>query len=139
MSDFSTKVVITDAGRTAVASMIDTGTPAIQISHFAVGTGGYLPTNPMVALAPDPTATGLINEIFRTNNVARQQLSPSIRTYIGELQPGDVVGAIGEAGLFATYLTGPSAGQVFLFALAHFPVKSFTPEDGYTFSLVVPI
>jgi hypothetical protein len=139
LSDFSTKVVITDAGRAAIASMIDTGVPALQISQFAVGTGGYLPTNPTVALAPDPTSTGLINEIFRTNNVGRQILSPSIRAYIGELQPGDVVGAIGESGLFATYLTGPNAGEVFLFALAHHPIKSITPEDGYTFSLVVPI
>lgn len=140
MADFQNKVVITNEGRAAITKMLDTGTPAIQISHFAVGTGGYMPSNPTVVIPPDAAATSLINEIYRSNNVARESISNSIRVYVGKLNPGDAVGAIGEFGLFATYLTGPSAGtpnNVFLFALMHTPMKALTPEDSYIFRLPI--
>lgn len=140
MADFQNKVVITNEGRAAIANMLDTGTPSIQISHFAIGTGGYMPSNPTVVIPPNAAATTLINEIYRSNNVGRESISNSIRTYVGKITPGDAVGAIGEFGLFATYLTGDKANtseNVFLFAIMHTPMKSLTPEDSYTFRIPV--
>lgn len=137
MADFQNKIVITNAGRAAIGSMLDTGTPAIQISAFSVGTGGYLSANPTVVIPPDPSANTLINEIFRSSNVGRETLSNTTRVYIGILNPGDAVGAIGEFGLWATYLSGPNASTTFLFAVMHTPIKSMTPEDSYVFRIPV--
>ena len=67
MSDFQTRPVITDAARAAISNMLANGSPTIQISHFAVGTGGYSPSNPSVALSPSSSQTGLQNEILETN------------------------------------------------------------------------
>jgi hypothetical protein len=119
--------------------MIDTGEPAIQISSFAVGTGGYSPSNPSVALSPDPAATALINEIFRSRNVAREYLNLVTRVYVGVCNPGEAIGSLGEVGVFATYLTGPLAGTEFLFGLANMPMKSKTSSDLFTFRMPVVI
>lgn len=139
MADFQVRPTVTDAARLAISSMIDTGEPALQISHFALGTGGYSPNNPAVALAPDPAATALINEIYRSNNVRREYLDQFNRVYVGKSLAGEAIGALGEVGLFATYLTGPLAGQLFLFALANFPMKSKTPSDVFVFKMPVII
>ena len=137
MSDFQTRPVITDAARAAISNMLANGTPTIQISHFAVGTGGYSPTNPSVALPPSSSQTGLQNEIFRSNNVTRENISATQRVYVGQLGPSDGIGALGEVGIFATYLTGDLAGQVFLFAVANFPMKSKTQDDTLKFRMPV--
>jgi hypothetical protein len=137
MSDFQTRPVITQQARAAISSMLSTGTPTIQISHFAVGTGGYSSANPAVALAPSDSATGLVNEIFRSNNVLRENISPTQKIYVGQLSPNEGIGALGEVGIFATYLTGDLAGQIFLFAVANFPMKSKTQDDTLKFRMPV--
>lgn len=139
MADFQSFPVITDAGRLALSSLIDAGTPLFQITHFAVGTGGYSPTNPFVAIPPDPASTSLQNEIFRTNNVARENLDMYTRVYVGKLAPGQATGILGEYGLYATYLTGPNKGSLFLFALTHSPAKSKTPDDSFEYRLPVMV
>lgn len=142
MADFQNKVVITNAGTAAISSLLSSGSPAIQISGFSVGTGGYLSSNPTVVVPPDPSATALINEIFHSSSVGQQSLSASTTVYSGTLNPGDAVGAIGEFGLWATYLTGSNAilpGNQFLFAIMHTPMKSITAEDSYIFQLPIII
>jgi hypothetical protein len=139
MADFEEKIVITNVAKATLSSIIASGSPTFQISAFSVGTGGYLPRNPFIAVPPDPNATGLTNEIFRSQNVPTENIGNSTKVYVCAIQPGDAVGALGELGLWATYLSGPNAGQVFLFAIQNFPVISITGNGSYTWRMVVPI
>ena len=139
MADFQTRPIVTNAARAAISSMINTGSPAIQISAFSVGTGGYSPVNPSVAQPPSSSATALQNEIFRSQSVSRVNVDQFTLAYVCQLNPGDAIGALGEVGLWATYLTGSLQGQVFLFAYANFPMKSCTADDEMIFKLPIVI
>ena len=137
MADFQVRPVLTDLARTNLGSMLDVGYPAFQITDFSVGLGGYSPANPTVAFPPDPSATGLINEIFRSVNVSREALDQFSKVFVGNLDQSEGVGELGEVGLFATYLSGPLAGQKFLFGKANFPMKVKTAQDKIRFLMVV--
>ena len=137
MSDFQVRPVLTDFARINLGSMLDVGYPAFQITEFAVGSGGYSPTNPTVALSPEPSASGLVNEIARSTNVLRENLDQFSKVFIGNLAQAEGVGELGEVGLFATYLSGPLAGQKFLFGIANFPMKVKTAQDKIRFLMVV--
>ena len=129
MSDFQNLPIITDVGRIALRNVIDSGTPKFAITHFAVGTGGYSATNVFSATSPDPGSVALENEIFRSANVLRVDRDAFTRVYVCTINRGEAIGALGELGLFATYLEGPNAGELFLFALIHFSAKSKTADD----------
>jgi hypothetical protein len=136
MADFQIRPVITDIARTNLGSMLDLGYPAFQVTDFAVGIGGYSPQNPTIALPPDPS-TDLINEIFRSSNVARENLDQFSKVYIGTLQQAEGVGELGEVALIATYLSGPLQGQKFTLGKANFPMKVKTTQDIFRFLMVV--
>lgn len=129
MADFQVLATLTDTGRLAIRNVIDQGTPTFAITHAAVGTGGYSATNPFSATTPNPAAVTLENEIFRTSQVIREDRDLFTRVYVCPLGQGEAIGALGEAGLFATYMSGANAGQVFLFAIVHFGARSKTSSD----------
>lgn len=135
MSDFEIKPVLTDQARLNLGSMLRSGTPAFQITHFSVGTGGYA-QNPTVALSPSPSATQLHAEIFRSPNVTNENADQFSLVFVGQLGKSDGVGPLGEVGLWATYLSGTTRGQ-FLFALANFPIQSKTSQESKRFRMVV--
>lgn len=129
MTDFNFNYVVTDEAAAAISSMLQHGYPAIQITKFAVGTGGFSPANPTVALMPSAAAAGLANEIFRSSNITRTVLDPRKTLYTGNLMPNEGVGALGEAGFFAMYsgfpdislgVPDPRNGTEFLFAVLNF-------------------
>ena len=128
MADFNFNYVVTDEAVAAISTMLETGSPAIQIAGFAVGTGGYSPDNPTVALMPQSDATGLVSEIFRKMEITTENAGGSKKIYIGSLLPSEGVGALGEAGFFARYIypetspgvPDPRTGTIFLFAVMNF-------------------
>ena len=129
---------MTDEARTAYVSMLTTGEPAFQIVEFAVGQGGYDPSDPRTALPPDPTATELEDEIFRDTYDEIEWRNQYCPVFVCKVEPGEVTGVIGEIGLFATYLSGPNVGQKFMFAVGHMPMTPRTPEDLNVFRVPVP-
>jgi hypothetical protein len=129
MADFQILPTITDTGRLALRNLIDSGGPSFTITHAAVGTGGYSPSNPFSATPPDPAAVSLENEIFRTAQVLREDKDAFTRVYVCALGQGEAIGALGEAGLFATWTSGADAGNLFLFALVHFGARSKTANE----------
>jgi hypothetical protein len=137
MADFQVKPVLTDQARLNLGSMLRIGYPAFQITHFGVGTGGYSASNPTVALSPNPSSSQLQHEIFRSPNVTNENADEFSIVFVGQLGKSEGVGPLGEVGLYGTYLSGPAAGQVFLFAMANFPLQSKTPQESKKFRMVV--
>lgn len=104
----------------------------IQITHFAVGTGGYMPQIPTQTIPVDPAATGLINEVLRKSfvafglTVARPQ--PEAVSFYCRVEKLEAPYALGELALFATIVLSPGnpgeVGDQSCFALVHFPIDA---------------
>lgn len=129
---------LTNEARSAFVSMLTTGVPAIEIVEFAVGGGGYDPSDPRTAIPPDPTATELIDEIFRDTPDSIEWRSAFCPVFVCRLEQGEAIGSLGELGLFAVYLSGPNTGEKFLFGIGHMPMTPRTPEDVNVFRVPVP-
>lgn len=130
--------IITNEGRRVLASMNENGTPAYQIVKFAVGTGGYLPTDLTQSTVPDPRLTSLENEIFRGPYNSVEKLNEFAPVYVCRLGANQAIGLLGEAGLIGVYLSGVNVGQEFLFSVTHFGVKNKTNQDAFNLRFVVP-
>lgn len=133
---------ITDIARTKFAGMLSTG-QAFTITDFVTGSGGHDPSDPAVALTPDPSSTSLPLQSFGPVAITASTLiTPFCVQYQADQQPTDAVGALSNIGLIATVTyspipNDPTVGTTFLFCVANFPLQIKTDSQGNTFLIQV--
>lgn len=142
MASFNLVVMTMNAGREAIAQQLVDGEPAIQIVGFSVGEGGYDPGDPATAIAIDPSDSLLVSQIFPVSGYEPYDATEWVNAFtpviVCKLENSEGIGSLGEIGIWAQYVTGPSAGSDFLYAKAHFPLKVKTPYDAPTWRLAFP-
>lgn len=125
---------ITDTGRSKHAEELQIGR-AFTITDFVTGQGGSDPSDPAIALTPDPTVTTLPLQSFGPKAVTSKTLiSPFCVEYLAELSLLDAVGPLSNIGLIATFTFSPIGGDVligttFLYALANLPLQIKTDSE----------
>lgn len=134
--------ITTNAGRKAISHQLVDGEPAIQVVGFSVGEGGYEQADPKTATAPDPNSYQLENQIFPLQGYKEYDAvtwnNEFMPSFICVLEHNEGLGSIGEWGLWAKYVTGPQAGQEFLYAILHSPVIVKTSADRVVTRIYLP-
>lgn len=124
---------LTTGGRVLNARSLVEGL-AFKATAFAVGTGGYYPTEPTKATPVNVGDTGLQAEVFRKAFSGIEHPIPETTTLYCRLEKGEAPYALGELGIFVTILESPlvpaEEGSVHLYSLVHFPI------DAHNFSKV---
>lgn len=130
---------VTDAGwRAVVKSMLPEYAFSYKLDGWNVGRGGYNPANPVKVTAVDTALTDLVDPVrglglVRSINLLETAIAPNVVVPVCRLTTSDTSAqyGLGEIGIYATVLhsaTPGEAGSSFLFAVAHFPLQSMTPQ-----------
>ena len=133
---------ITDGGRSRHAEQLEVGR-AFTITDFVTGEGGHDPSDPAVALTPDPTDDTLPLQSFGPKVLTSKTLiSPYCVEYIAELELLEAVGPLSNLGLIATFTFSPIGGDPlvgtsFLYAIANFPLAIKTDSETRSFAIQV--
>jgi len=109
-----------------------------------VGTSGYDPANPLSAIAVDPTATGLISEVFRDtiDLVETATLDGTAKSFVARISRDELAAGIGEIALVATILNSPfpfEIGTQFTFAIAHQPLNVKTLNHVVSYRIIIAL
>lgn len=139
--------LLTNLGRSETARSI-LGEVSFHLSAWQVGRGGYQDTNPVKYELPDPADTSLIDPVpdassRRSFISIEQPIGPNVVAPVCRLDPGDtdVEYGLGELGIFATYdrdiVTPANVGTDFLYAIAHFPLISKTPNHTLVWRVII--
>ncbi len=143
---FTVIATVTDAGRNRIADSLRTG-KSFVINRFSVSDGGHSPSDPTVAIAPDPTAVLCPSGTTSYGPVAINAstlVSAFCPQFTCVLNLGDANGPISSLCLFAEFVYSetpgdPDIGQSFLFAVANFPLKTKTPADVFSFNALIQV
>ena len=143
-TDPSTDVLasLTDKARNLIARST-IGEVVIQVKGFGLGRAGFVPSNFIQTTPLSLTDMELTDKVFPDSTpftyapfVATEEPSPTIRVYncrVGpSMFPGPADYGLGELALYGQILQSnipAEVGQVFLYALSHFPVVCKTRRD----------
>lgn len=135
---YETLGIVTTAGKARIAQMLATG-KSFRVTHFAIGDLGHLPTDPTIALTPDPTITDFAygNVLIKpVDSVAFPQITCPVWTCI--VLPADYSGPISSLYLLGTVEYSPTVGDPdiglrFIFAVSTRPRVIKGPLDNFSF------
>lgn len=134
---------LTDLGRNRIADMIVNGR-GFQVVEFVVGGGGHDPSDPTVALSPNPAVIALPDQTFGPKVLASASLvTPFCPQYTALLDYTEANGNLSNFGLIARINYSPIpadnisvedggtglVGSKFLFAIGNAPLKVKTDAD----------
>ena len=133
---------LTEIGRNRIADMTVSGR-GFQITHFVVGSGGSDPSDPLVALSPNPAVSVLPSQTFGPKSVTILNppytgvlISPFCPQFTGLLDFTEANGPLSNYGLIATITSSsipgdPLIGSTFLLAYGTTPQKVKTDGDQF--------
>ncbi len=131
---------LTTAGRTYNARSVVEGLSFI-VEAFAVGTGGYYPTNPTQARPIEPGRDALEAEKLRKGFSLIEHPAPTSTSFYCRLERLEAPYALGELGLFGRILSSPvnplEVGTKFLYAVVHYPIQAKTTKQVYAWRTTV--
>jgi len=134
---------LTNTARQREAQGTVTG-KSFKIVSFEVGTEGHDPSDPLVALPPDPTINELPGRVFGPEPVDNLgYLSPTCPYWELTIEDGEANGTlISSIALIAEIVSNgddavDEVGTTFIYAVAHFPRVPKVPGD--TFEYLVGI
>jgi len=141
---FTSTALLTNEAKRRVADMWDTG-KSYMVDYFAISSGGHDPTDPTIALAPDPDAIVMPGDppIFGPEPIdSKERTSDYCPVFVCRLEPGEVVGILSCVALFATIVYSPVPGDPdvgiqFLYAVHNRPALIFTATDSAEFRINV--
>ena len=132
---------LTDLARQYIARAVN-GELVYKLESFYCGRGGYNPTDPFSGVLPVNTAdVALADQVYPTASTYASYESieqPTMTSLVVNCRlpstpsPSNADYGLGEIGVWARILTSnvPSEiGQLFLYALAHFPARGKTFRD----------
>ena len=131
---------ITDEGHLLLSRMWSEGVRSV-ITHFSVGEGGIdWTTIPARATPVDTSSDALESEIYKAAiSTIEYPNSTAIAVYC-RVGRDDVVGIIGEVGVWATITDSPYVGEIgtqLLISISHIPPKPKTVRDVFTHRVVI--
>lgn len=137
---YETLGVVTTQGKARIAKMLATG-KSFMVTHFVVGDAGHLPSDPTIALTPDPTITDYLygNVLLKpVDSVAFPMLTCPVWTCI--VLPGEYSGPISSLYLVGTVVYSPIVGDPeigmrFIFAVSTRPRVIQGPLDRFEFEV----
>ncbi|MBY5930789.1 phage tail protein [Halomonas sp. DP8Y7-3] len=88
-------ITITDAGRAELINAQNTGTAPVEITHVALGDGGY---------TPDPTQSALQNEVARVSSIAGEVVAADTISVTAK-DEGSAIYTVREFGLITEHGT----------------------------------
>ena len=146
-SSFPVKAFLTDKASDIYARS-GTIPIAFKIKGFSVGCGGYVDSNPVQTQDIDRSAQTLQHQVHPpTGYVPFQSIEEmgKVRVFNCRLPatPGQTTAdhGLGEIGIWAEVLysedSNYNAGDVFLYAIGHMPLRAKTHKDVFLFRVVV--
>lgn len=139
----STSFLLTDDADTFIARAAGGDGTVYAVTEFAIGTGGYDPTDPKTIVPVVKADTALASEVarFPLTKVTYDFTSSPKRVWYWCRVPRDVaLDRIGEVGLFATIYDSPFPAEIgtsFMFGLCHMPVQCRHENDVHLYILRV--
>lgn len=133
---------ITDGARANLAQLLAVGR-AFEITSFVTGEGGHDPSDPAIALTPDPTLTALPLQSFGPKAITSATLiTPYCVEFLCSLDNLEAVGPLSNIGLIATFIYSPIPGDTlvgtnFLYAIGNFPLQVKTDSETKAISIQV--
>lgn len=139
---------LTETGRNRIADMTVSGR-GFQIVQFVVGSGGHDPSDPTVALSPDPTDTSLPDQTFGPKALVQTNppysgvlITPFCPEFTGLLDYTDANGEVSNFGLigvinYSPIPDDPLVGTYFLFAVGNTPLKVKTDADQFVLNITL--
>jgi len=145
MAGIEVTAVVTNTARQRHAQQLVTG-KSFQIKYFVVGSEGHDPSDPLVALSPDPSLTELPGTVFGEEPVdGSGYLSSTCPYWTCIVEMAEAVGAqVSSIGLVAEIIdngTDPinEVGTTFLYALANMPLAVKTSNAQFTFTVGIQL
>lgn len=137
---FEIIAVVTNEAKGRLAEMLATG-KSFKVTYFSVGDQGHDPSDPTIALAPDPSDT-VCNKgqpvLFGPEPIDGYSYTGTFcPTFMCVVEEGEAVGVISTICLIATIVYSPTpgdpeVGQTFVFAIANMPFWAKTDLDSRT-------
>jgi hypothetical protein len=125
---FEPLAIITNEAKRRTAEMWVSG-KSFQVKYFAVSAGGHDPTDPTVALAPDPAATQMPGTpFFGPEPVDSYEFTSDFcPRFICRIEENEVSGGVSSVGLYGEIVYSPipldpEIGTTFLFAVYNRPL-----------------
>jgi hypothetical protein len=136
---------VTNTGRQRHASGLVTG-KSFQITHFGVGTEGADPGDPSTAVPPDPSLTELPGQVFGPEPIDGVSFSsPTCPVFEANIERAESNGvSLSSLVLYATIVSNGSdpvdeAGDMFPYAIAHFPSTPKTAADLFEYEVGIQV
>jgi len=150
--------LITTQGKARMAEALATG-KSFVVDTFVVGANGHDPTDPSLALTPDPSRTGCycgplgssVEGITVSSGCSLVDTIDSVSfasvscpVFTASVEPGEATGAVSSLCLLGTIVYSPTPGDPeiglrFLFAIANFPLKFKTPSERFVYEVFVQL
>jgi hypothetical protein len=110
----SVEAVLTNTARTAIAKMLELGR-SFKITHFILGDQGHDPTDPTIALTPDPAVTGCMGNVFGPTPITSvSYANASCPVFRCKVLGAAYTGPISSVCLVGTYVYSPILGDPLL-------------------------
>lgn len=140
---FEPLAIITNEAKRRTAEMWMAG-KSFQVKFFSVSAGGHDPTDPTVALAPDPASTSMPGTpFFGPEPVDGYEITTDFcPKFICRIEENEVAGSVSSVGLFGEIVCNPNdpldpeIGTTFLFAVYNRPLLVLA-GDAVQFSIDV--
>lgn len=132
--------ILTDLGRASINRM---PVEAFRLDNFsfAVGRGGYDPSDVLTATVPDPVDVALQDQVFpalpNPNYEPVDRIErPGERSiaFLCRVEPGEALAGLGELGVFAQIVESPVPAEIgdwIMFGLVHFPIRGKSSKDTF--------
>ena len=140
---YETLGVVTTAAKARLAQMLATG-KSFQVTHFVIGDVGYLPSDPTIALTPDPNITSFVYGNVLTKPITGVSFPlVTCPQWECDVLPADYAGPVSAIYLIATVQYNPNpadpdvVGTQFIFAVATKPLSIKTPNELFAFQVGV--
>jgi len=134
MASFEPLAIITNEAKRRTASMWLTG-KSFRVKYFAVSAGGHDPTDPTVALAPDPAALIMPGTpFFGPEPIDSYEITSDFcPKFICRIEENEVSGSVSSVGLYGEIVYSPTPadpelGLIFLFAVYNRPVLNLAGD-----------
>jgi len=145
MAGIELTAVVTNVARQRHAGTLLTG-KSFQIKYFECGSQGHDPSDPLVALSPDPSTTALPGVVFGPEAVdGSGYLTTTCPYWECNIEISEAVGsAISSIALIAEIIDDGSdpvseVGDTFLYAVANMPRRAKTGSDKFEFTVGIQL
>lgn len=156
MATIEALALVTNTGKAHIAESFVTG-KSFVVDTYALGANGHDPSDPSLALTPDPSRSGCYCGPGPTGSItvsggclvvdsisAVSWASSTCPVFTIQVPDGVATGPVSSLCLLGTYVWSPipgdpDIGTQFLFGIANFPLKYKLPTDTFVYDVYVQL